>query len=396
MNKIVFILFIFTTTICAAQNSSAYIEIIREIEKSEGEIIVYYELKNAQACEIYDISVTFLGLHGVEIKPFSLSGDLIGIFGKGEKSIIWEYSKDIDYLPSNLGCRLKIEKIEYKRLSLKINTIPPKAEIFIDDSLIGTSPINISLECKTYDILIKLKGYQKINETVQLGLSRENVRNYKLTPINKNIEIKSRPDTSNIIISGYAYGKTPQQFYLLPDYYKIEVSKEGFIARKKKIRTQEDTLISKSYNLKPCNQMGLGYVYGIGGHGGEIVIRSAKLEIITSFFGGVKPFIDLKYKNVSSFAFSGVLGLRIPYPIDFSLHAGWGWVHFYNKNDTSQSIGVNSLVIGATFPIYLSHTFALYTKFDYWINTNDRSLFLVSLGVLWHQKSMYHPKKSRH
>jgi hypothetical protein len=143
---------------------------------------------------------------------------------------------------------------------------------------------------------------------------------------------------------------------------------------------------SRKRRSKPESQVGFGYVFGEGSDVGlECIFTGKHTELAISIMG-LEPLNNIGYNNYSSLGFSLEIGYRfyqIPHPFDLSLHAGYGMRMFTNKDKTEEIKRFHSLVMGLTLPIYISRGFGFYLKSDYWTHTENKGIFLFSVGIIW-------------
>lgn len=378
--KILIILFI----LLRLENLAAQSESIVSVKAKNFEIIddkvqIKFKLINAIECENYNISVRFTDISGKEIKPFSLSGDFKNISGQEEKIAIWDYSKDIDDISKIDKSILKIEKVEYKVSEVKIKTIPHSASAYIDGRYIGQTPLTTKLICGDHNLSIKLQEYLEYNENLSINKIKNDFL-FTLDPVQYNLLVASRPSESDIFINNEQMGLTPMKFSLPEGKYHIEVAKRLYIPREKTISLKKNTLKKKNFLLHSDFQAGLGYIMGNKTQGGELIFRGKTVFILGAM--RIQPLMNLDYQEYESSSLSVTIGYRIPYPIDFSIHGGYGLRRFSNKDNIAEINNFNTVVLGALLPVNISRSFVIYVKSDYWVYTEKEGMFIFSAGVL--------------
>jgi len=120
-------------------------------------------------------------------------------------------------------------KGELTEYSVKVVTEPELADIFINGSEIGSSPVDYSSMTPQIDIEIKKSGYKAISES--LFLNKENFRKvYTLERLGLNIAVNSTPDDAKIYLNGEYTGKTTNCVldYVPFGKHEIRIKKENY------------------------------------------------------------------------------------------------------------------------------------------------------------------------
>lgn len=143
---------------------------------------------------------------------------------------------------------------------IKVVSNPP-ANVFLDDKLIGNSPLEN--KHKTGEFILKLipqdttnqsvswQGKIKINPTVltfvnrDLGPSELTSGGEVLTLEETNqdqpqIEISSQPDAATILIDGQEKGIAPQTLIVTEGEHDVAVTSPGFVGRTSRVQTTRD------------------------------------------------------------------------------------------------------------------------------------------------------------
>lgn len=381
MKYLLILTFVFIAFQLNAQNLKPSVEVINQPRLVEGKIHLEYKLQSSNEHETYNISVFFFNDKNKVIKPFSLAGDLNNVFGNEIKKITWDYSKDVDYLPKLTKTVIKIEKVNTLSANVFIRSEPSNAKVYFDNgNYAGITPFSAILEYGHHNVSIILDGHEVNFSTINI-VNSSNEYLFKLIYKPPNLRISSKPENSTVFIDTKNMGSIIKEFSLKPGKHTIKASASGFLSRKKTI-TSNNKMKSRKFYLKPNSQWGLGYIFGEGSRGVEVLFRFSRIEMILGFME-LDALSNIGYNNYSSLGFSGVLGYRIPYPIDFSVHAGYGLRSFVNKDNLDDFKRFNSVVIGVTLPIYISPKFCLFLKSDYWSKTENSGIFLYSCGLLF-------------
>ena len=92
MRKLIFLLFLFSSTIASAQE----IENINFFLEGKN-IVVTYDFVNCTTSDMYDFSVVFVEQNQSRVTPISLSGDIKKV-SCGSKRIVWNVLNDREEL----------------------------------------------------------------------------------------------------------------------------------------------------------------------------------------------------------------------------------------------------------------------------------------------------------
>ncbi len=122
--------------------------------------------------------------------------------------------------------------LQIKAASLKIESEPAKAMIFLDNKEVGTTPENITnLNPGKYTVEIRMDGYESWTEIVDVEADNENVLTAVLHKKTGSISIKSRPSNAKIFLNGDETGTAPKTLNdLKPGKYTVEVRMDGYTA----------------------------------------------------------------------------------------------------------------------------------------------------------------------
>lgn len=376
--KLTFLLFM-SVIICNAQNKN----IIKNItwkKSNEGKLIVEYFLE-ASVGQEYILNMKVTDEKSNVLTPFAISGDFPNVKDYGAKKFIWDVFKDRDVFPTIGNITMEVEKIIDIPISILIETIPSGSSIALNGKAVGISPLNIELPAGKYGITIyKSDDYEEFADNLVVDPIQKNY-SFKLSELVKNLAITSKPTGSKITANGLVVGTTPMNLTYKKGQHIFRVSKTGYITRKKSLQVT-DKPKERNFNLKPNSTMGFGYVYGDGTQGGELFISGKTFGAIIGFMG-IEPLSSLPFSNYNGTGFSGQLSLRIPYPVEFIIHGGYGMRVFTNKDNVEEFIRYESPVFGASIPIYFSRKFGLYVKGDYWLESEDTELIMFSAGIFF-------------
>ncbi len=127
---------------------------------------------------------------------------------------------------------------EYSQIM--VESSPPGAKVFIDDSFYGRTPMKLELAKGKHSLTLKKKGYQLHKEKIkvrQRKLQRITVKLVKQKRYGK-LVIKSTPIGAKIFLNDRFYGKTPLNLELAVGQYLLHVKKKGHKPHKEKFNVR--------------------------------------------------------------------------------------------------------------------------------------------------------------
>ncbi|MBN2424530.1 MAG: PEGA domain-containing protein [Calditrichaceae bacterium] len=135
---------------------------------------------------------------------------------------------------------------------LKIYSNPPEAEVYLEDKLMGKTPLILrDLNMGENVLKFKKEGYATLKEHVNLGINKTTVVDVVLHKAGKtNISIETIPPEALILIDGKSYGKAPTVIKNIPTGdLTLLLKKEGFADYKKDIKAIEGNTININAKL---------------------------------------------------------------------------------------------------------------------------------------------------
>jgi len=111
-----FVVVMFWGFLLSAQSSAVIT--IKNLKNETGKIFITYDITNAKASEVFDISVIAKLKNGTTLDAKTVSGDLQNIKDGVDKQIVWSYQTDNIYLNENVDIQLQADfKKEIKTYS---------------------------------------------------------------------------------------------------------------------------------------------------------------------------------------------------------------------------------------------------------------------------------------
>ena len=114
--------------------------------------------------------------------------------------------------------------------SLSIKSDPQDAEVSVNNTTVGKSPLTIQIKPGTWLLTVKKDGYIPVSETLTVSeKDKEMERVFVLTQIKKTFSFYSTPQGAYVFINNKSVGITPFQISFLPDgTYNILFHLEGY------------------------------------------------------------------------------------------------------------------------------------------------------------------------
>ena len=132
--------------------------------------------------------------------------------------------------------------LETVNVNLYIETVPTGASVFLNEEMIGVSPISKKVKSNKYQIIIKAKGFIDINEKLSVFSDNLNLKKiYKLNLLPGQVIISADQLNSDIFINNIFEGKDSVVKTLPPGNHFFSITKDGFetITEAFRINTQK-------------------------------------------------------------------------------------------------------------------------------------------------------------
>ncbi|WP_232473523.1 PEGA domain-containing protein [Thermococcus profundus] len=112
---------------------------------------------------------------------------------------------------------------------LKVDTNPTGAKVYINGSLIGTTPLqNYKLPTGRHQLKLVKEGYKEYVTTIEIGPGLTTIVMVRLTPEPAVLTINSDPSGAKVYINGSYEGVTPLDLTLQPGTYEVRLLKEDY------------------------------------------------------------------------------------------------------------------------------------------------------------------------
>lgn len=118
---------------------------------------------------------------------------------------------------------------EYPAAEIEIISEPEKADVIINDQLVGKTPVKLGIRQNIiYDLKVEKQRYKSYYRTTRFQKRRNNV-SVTLDPLKGILQITGYPYGSKVFIEGYFKGRLPQLSYQNnPGDYNLQVKKPGY------------------------------------------------------------------------------------------------------------------------------------------------------------------------
>lgn len=110
---------------------------------------------------------------------------------------------------------------------------PPFADVYLDESYIGTTPISKPVKPGTHMVRVSKPGYNDYNVPFLIYAEQHNFMTVNLvssiTPsLGGSLNISSNPSGADIYIGGVYQGSTPENLTVTPGSYRVKLMKKGY------------------------------------------------------------------------------------------------------------------------------------------------------------------------
>ncbi len=135
--------------------------------------------------------------------------------------------RDGSYLLASGGSNLYI--FRPKTGNINIFSTPSDADVYIDNELIGKTPIqNYVIDAGKHTIKIAKEDYEDYTEMIEVNIGQTKTVQATLMPLFGYIQIQSLPDGANVFINGEYKGVTPLSIKLKTGEFTLRLEKEGY------------------------------------------------------------------------------------------------------------------------------------------------------------------------
>ncbi|MGR3174615.1 MAG: PEGA domain-containing protein [Candidatus Scalindua sp.] len=161
--------------------------------------------------------------------PDTLSPITIGVHEVEIRMDGYEVWSDIANIEPEKETALKAV-LQIKNGSIRIESTPPNAEIYLDGEKVGTTPDTLlSIVPGQHEVEVKMDGYEAWSENVDVETDKETFLTVVLKLRTGSLSIKSKPAKAEIFLNGEGVGTLPKTLTdLKPGKYSVEVRLAGY------------------------------------------------------------------------------------------------------------------------------------------------------------------------
>lgn len=131
--------------------------------------------------------------------------------------------------------------------ALKVTTNPPGAEVHIENSYQGETPLTIEKKPGVYHVLIKKNNHRELTEEIAIEDNITKDIHRDLDPAIGELQIDSDPSHAKVWIDSEDIGFTPAKISRLPGIYTVRITKPGYRNYVEEIHVKEGAFVQ----LKP-------------------------------------------------------------------------------------------------------------------------------------------------
>lgn len=103
------------------------------------------------------------------------------------------------------------------------------AEVFVDDGLVGLTPLEpFAIATGSHTLRVRLPGHTEFTDVVRIGANRSTRIVVDLLPLSEVLSIVSEPEGAHVYVDGNFMGETPATLELLEGVHSIRLVRRGF------------------------------------------------------------------------------------------------------------------------------------------------------------------------
>ncbi len=136
---------------------------------------------------------------------------------------------------------------------ITVDSIPPGAEVAVDGTARGKTPLQLQLAARTYQLEISAPHYKRWASRLEVNEGERQVLDaITLLPADGIIRLQTKPPGANVSLDKAFFGRTPVSIPLQPDTdHTLYVSKAGYEKTEQRIRVASEEVRELSIELKP-------------------------------------------------------------------------------------------------------------------------------------------------
>lgn len=146
--------------------------------------------------------------------------------------------------------------LEATLMGLHITSQPPGADVFINgDKQSGQTPLTLPLAPSTYNLVLRMTGYEGYSETVTVKPNGQTQLNVELKEKSQHIawaQVDTTPAGAEISLDGTDTGRqSPARIEITAGIHTIALKKNGFAVSRRSVQASEGGTVAVNEKLKP-------------------------------------------------------------------------------------------------------------------------------------------------
>jgi serine/threonine-protein kinase len=171
--------------------------------------------------------------------------------------------KKIGFQPTQTALQVRANQtidqkitLEATSMGLYIASQPPGADVFINgDKQSGQTPLTLPLPPNTYNLVLRMAGYEGYSETVTVKSNGQTQLNVELREKSQHIawaQVDTTPTGAEISLDGTDTGKqSPARIEITAGKHTIALKKNGFVVSLRSVLASEGGTVAVNEKLKP-------------------------------------------------------------------------------------------------------------------------------------------------
>ena len=135
---------------------------------------------------------------------------------------------------------------------ISLTTNPAGADVYIDEQLIGITPLSFPSEAGERELKISLSGYRDYIEELVLPVGEQISKSAQLDPLDSTLRLSSSPLAATVTVNGNYLGETPLDIELVPNQqHQISLFKSGYLSHSEQVTMQHLEQRDMHQSLQP-------------------------------------------------------------------------------------------------------------------------------------------------
>ncbi|RTH04126.1 S-layer protein [Thermus scotoductus] len=142
---------------------------------------------------------------------------------------------------------------EARQGTLAVTSSPSGAEVYVEGTLRGRTPLSLSLPEGRYAVELRAPGYEPYQATVQVRRGETTRLDVRLNPVSRTgiLLLESSPTGAEVYVNGTLRGRTPLRLVLEEGTYQVELKAPGYEPYRATVRVERGRETRVSATLRP-------------------------------------------------------------------------------------------------------------------------------------------------